>query len=75
MTAAGSEGRKSAIAVARAVVFECTDAVLTELGNDYKDEDFLHYLLEEIREGFREECHFLFNECGHLIRFEECQER
>ena len=61
ITAAGSEGRKFAIEVARKLGFECSDKALTELGEDYKNDDFIAYLNEDQLLEVEKEFGFLFD--------------
>jgi hypothetical protein len=62
VTAAGSEGRKFAIEVARKLGFECSDIAMTELDENYTDDNFIHYLTDEQLEEVEIDFDFLFSE-------------
>ena len=62
ITAAGSEGRKFAIAVARKLGFDCSDNAVSELGDNYTDDDFIHRLPPEEFEDAKKHFSFLFNQ-------------
>ena len=62
VTAVGSEGRKFAIEVARKLGFECSDIAMTELDENYTDDNFIHYLTDEQLEEVEIDFDFLFSE-------------
>ena len=75
ITAAGSEGRKFAIAVARKLGFECSDNAVTELDDNYTDKNFIHRLPPEEFEDAKKHFAFLFNHYACLFRNVWCRVR
>lgn len=75
ITAAGSEGRKFAIAVARKLGFECSDNAVTELDDNYTDKNFIHRLPPEEFEDAKKHFAFLFNHYAYLFRNVWCRVR